>query len=595
MGKKKTPVFRQGKKTASNEYDREGDKFDAIRTWDDIEHDSEDEFHEEREKVLLNGQQESDNEESDREVYGLDGLESESEEELSDDEIVEKRKDEDEDRLEAWGTSKDAYYDGDEVEDLEEMREEEEEALRIQKEHLENMEEADFMDDGLSGWGTGQNQDLEADKKLVEDVNKELEDISFDKLKIEKRRKNLPVAEKLKIVQNESPELLDLLDEFKEKTESVNQLKPVVEKLIGHPKREEREAQFVIFKYETLMNYLTNISFYFALKATETTDVREHPIIQALVQLRQTIEKLAILEDESLNVQTFLNKLDEPEQVSILATKEKKTKPKAKKNTKKIPEETLESVSEQEDMSEESENEQDILNEIRDIEEEFKSLKKLASKKRKRGTMTTDDFGELDALDELDMEDKIAKKKSLRDYIAKIDAKQAKNVNKYQGDVDIPYRDRVKQERKGVAQPQDASADLDDADWDEEDVKAASEANALDSDDEYYSTIANNKKAQKRAKKDAYEAERAPVESRDVDVDEGEKRLATYKILKNKGLTPRRKKENRNARVKHRNKYTQKMKRLSSTRAVVKPQSSGYAGEMSGVKTNVIKSVKLSS
>ena len=60
------------------------------------------------------------------------------------------------------------------------------------------------------------------------------------------------------------------------------------------------------------------------------------------------------------------------------------------------------------------------MNEIQEMELEFKSLKKLA-KKRKRAA-ASDDFGELDALDELDMEDKIAKKKSIRDYVAKIDS-----------------------------------------------------------------------------------------------------------------------------------------------------------------------------
>lgn len=79
-----------------------------------------------------------------------------------------------------WGTSKKAYYDADEGDDLDEMREEEEEALRIQKEQLANMDEADFVDDALAGWGLGNDEDAEADKKLVEDVSKDLEDISFE-------------------------------------------------------------------------------------------------------------------------------------------------------------------------------------------------------------------------------------------------------------------------------------------------------------------------------------------------------------------------------------------------------------------------------
>jgi hypothetical protein len=41
MGKKKTPVFRNG---ADNEINStKNDKINAIRTWDDVEHDSEDE------------------------------------------------------------------------------------------------------------------------------------------------------------------------------------------------------------------------------------------------------------------------------------------------------------------------------------------------------------------------------------------------------------------------------------------------------------------------------------------------------------------------------------------------------------------------
>lgn len=40
MGKKKTPVFRNGADNEANS--TKDDKINAIRTWDDIEHDSED-------------------------------------------------------------------------------------------------------------------------------------------------------------------------------------------------------------------------------------------------------------------------------------------------------------------------------------------------------------------------------------------------------------------------------------------------------------------------------------------------------------------------------------------------------------------------
>lgn len=40
MGKRKTPVFRQGKD--QNTTPKDNGKVKAIRTWDDVEHDSED-------------------------------------------------------------------------------------------------------------------------------------------------------------------------------------------------------------------------------------------------------------------------------------------------------------------------------------------------------------------------------------------------------------------------------------------------------------------------------------------------------------------------------------------------------------------------
>ncbi|KAI8987937.1 Sas10 C-terminal domain-containing protein [Mycotypha africana] len=598
MGKKKAPIFRNGANKSNSETSGDNDKIAAIRTWNDVEHDSEDEFFEDREKVLLNDADDNDEDESDREVYGLEGIGSESEE-GSDDE--DKAEFETEDKT--WGTSKQAYYDADEGEDLDEMREEEEEALRIQKEHLAQMEEADFMDDWGAGAAAG--DDEQDEKKLVEDVSKELDDISFDKAKIEKRRKNLPVTEKLKIIQNESPELIDLLDEFKENTRSINSLRPIVEKIQENSeKREKKAAQFLLFKYEMLLNYMTNISFYFALKASvqSANEVQYHPVIQALYQFRQTHEKLVEIEDKMQEeIEDFINNIDKEE--SYGDSEEPHSKEEMKLPQKQHLDQAYSDKESAQDLSgsdEESEDEQKILSDIRDIEEEFKSLKKsLASKKRKRTALATEynDFEEMDSINDVDLEDKLAKKRSLRFYTAKIDAKQYKNVNKYQGDIDIPYKERNnKNQQKGVAQPEDASADLDDAEYDEEDIAAADEVRngVQDSDDEFYESIVADKQATKRAKREQYEAERPEIESRDIEVDDGQKRLASYKILKNKGLTPHRKKENRNARVKHRNKYAKKLKKLSSTRAVHKMPTATYGGEMSGVKTNVIKSVKLS-
>ncbi|OAD69295.1 hypothetical protein PHYBLDRAFT_159902 [Phycomyces blakesleeanus NRRL 1555(-)] len=195
------------------------------------------------------------------------------------------------------------------------------------------------------------------------------------------------------------------------------------------------------------------------------------------------------------------------------------------------------------------------------------------------------------------MEDKLAKKKSIRDYVAKIDSKQLKMAAKYHGDSDLPYRDNNKYSKTGVRQPLDNSADLDGADWDAEDNKTASAVrNGTNDDDEdnYYEEVAGSKAAKKEAKLAEYEAGRVPIVDGDFKVEDGHKRLASYQILKNKGLTPHRRKTVRNTRVKHRNKFEKQVKKLSSVKQIVKEQHSGYGGESTGIKTNVARSVKLS-
>jgi U3 small nucleolar RNA-associated protein 3 len=70
------------------------------------------------------------------------------------------------------------------------------------------------------------------------------------------------------------------------------------------------------------------------------------------------------------------------------------------------------------------------------------------------------------------------------------------------------------------------------------------------------------------------------------------KRGITYEIAKNKGLTPKRKKELKNPRVKHRMKYRKaKIRRKGQVREPRK-ELQRYGGEISGIKSGVVKSIK---
>lgn len=89
------------------------------------------------------------------------------------------------------------------------------------------------------------------------------------------------------------------------------------------------------------------------------------------------------------------------------------------------------------------------------------------------------------------------------------------------------------------------------------------------------------------------EDENKPSTSQVVSEEVGDKREITYQIAKNKGLTPHRKKEQRNPRVKHKLKYRKaKIRRKGAVREP-RTEITRYGGEASGIKANVKKSIKI--
>ncbi|CAH2319839.1 something about silencing 10 [Pelobates cultripes] len=117
-----------------------------------------------------------------------------------------------------------------------------------------------------------------------------------------------------------------------------------------------------------------------------------------------------------------------------------------------------------------------------------------------------------------------------------------------------------------------------------------SEDSDLDEEEalEYYREM-ESKLLEKRKRKHEDVVDDLPTE----EMDPNAKRAITYQIAKNKGLTPKRKKIDRNPRVKHREKFRRaKIRRKGQVREVRKEESR-YAGELSGIRAGVKKSVKL--
>ena len=94
------------------------------------------------------------------------------------------------------------------------------------------------------------------------------------------------------------------------------------------------------------------------------------------------------------------------------------------------------------------------------------------------------------------------------------------------------------------------------------------------------------------SKEEDEEEEEKEEEAQEGDA-EDDRRLITRQIQKNKGLTPKRSKLQRNPRVKHRVKFQKaKVRRKGQVREVRK-EVNKYGGELSGINARVKKGVRL--
>ncbi|XP_022065494.1 something about silencing protein 10 [Acanthochromis polyacanthus] len=302
--KRGKPVQRPKKTKQYDEDDPEGfknmpvpDKKSSQYTKDKI-----DEFHDEKiAKLLARGvQMESDEEDLDdeEEVMALDDSESDEEEEEDEENEeegtdmesdLEGKKDEDLPNEMAWGTRKKMFYDSDYVttkgksqEELEaEEQEEEEEAKNIQKRLAANLSEEDY--------------DLNFFQEFVVEEKDESETVDKQE-RIVKDLKQMSQKEKMKLLKKESPELLELIQDFKAKlTELKDELQPLVQMVKDGKIPAGKGADYLKTKQQLYLNYCTNISFYLVLKA-KRIPAHNHPVIERLLTYRNLINELGAVD-----------------------------------------------------------------------------------------------------------------------------------------------------------------------------------------------------------------------------------------------------------------------------------------------------------
>ncbi|KAM6927212.1 something about silencing protein 10 [Xenentodon cancila] len=250
-----------------------------------------DEFHDEKiAKLLARGvQMDSDEEELDdeEEVMALDDSESEEEEEEGTDmeSDLEDTNIEDLPNDMAWGTKKKNFYNSDYVapkgklqEELEaEEQEEEEEAKNIQQRLAANLSEEDYDLNFFQEFAVEEKDEqktAEKQERIVKDL------------------KQMSQKEKMKLLRKESPELLELIRDFKAKlAELKDELQPLVQMVKDGKIPAGKGADYLKTKQQLYLNYCTNISFYLVLKA-KRIPAHNHPVIERLLAYRNLINEL---------------------------------------------------------------------------------------------------------------------------------------------------------------------------------------------------------------------------------------------------------------------------------------------------------------
>ncbi|KAF3991718.1 hypothetical protein FT663_02591 [Candidozyma haemuli var. vulneris] len=540
----------------------------------DISDNELDEFDAGREKVLLDQagdylrQKSSDDEDSEEEVLGLRNEEvSESEDEDdNDDEDMEDQQEGsgDESDPEGWGSKKN-YYGGDDDSDDNEMAEE---ALRQQKKHLQDLAMDDFVDeDMMEDWTKKAEEHDTQDTKhvVVADENMDLD--------------SLDEEEKMKFLTGSYPEFVPLLKEF-------HSLTPDLEKF----QAETKPSASIEAKLVALRAYLASISSYFALLTERLTGSQKHssmkdePVMESILSSREVWRQANELSSEETAVEAETNG-----QVASDVSEDEV----------EVPQQHVLTDSEEEEEESESEEEEAV--------EEPKPSKKAI--RSASSLEPVGDYSEQSAIDAGDLLEKNRRKKSLRFYTAKINKASNKGNpdDQYAGDADLPYKERLfeRQQRlmeearkRGLGGENSMGDDLDGNDLDSGDEREVAGINDIDGED-YYESMKNARDNKKQARRSAHnEAKKAARDGKLADfaetTDENGKRALNFQILKNKGLTPNRKNDNRNARVKKRKKYDAAKKKLKSVRQVYDQNNRGpYGGEKTGIKKGMSRSVKL--
>ena len=189
-----------------------------------------------------------------------------------------------------WGKKRSTFYDGaDYEEDSDEgsddaLDAEEAEAKQMQTNRAKLLQSSDFMgeedeDEEALKPKRKANKKKKKKGKAGADEEEEMETLSKD-------MSLLNDQQKLQLLTNDAPELLELLNSFTTSlTEIRSQLAPLIQQVKEGSLPTSKGSSFLEVKFHLLLSYCINVVFYMFLKA-KGESVKDHPVIETLVKLR---------------------------------------------------------------------------------------------------------------------------------------------------------------------------------------------------------------------------------------------------------------------------------------------------------------------
>lgn len=530
---------------------------------------------------------------------------------------------EEEKKSAVWGKGKKIYYGADNVDyelqssDEEAPAEEEEAMKQLQKEIAAKMRPEDYNDDDSDEEGIeGEESFEDAAKKESQPKkkNKVVDKMVTDgTIELKKDIAALSKEEQMEVLMSDAPELVGLTTELQD---NLNELRtkvaPLLEKVRGRKGATEEGLNYLELKHMLLLSYCQAIVFYLLLKA-EGQSVKDHPVVGRLVDLKLSLERLRPIEEKlQKQIEKLLNsdliEADEEETEANEKRENSKASKKASsegksKNRKAAIEETgngtnghveeadnmLGIVSKQ--MLEERSRLDARTQEGRHVAHvpvsnaERKKAKRLKASTGMTGT--GDDFEDV-----VDNDSGVsngllnAKPRSLSQVIAQA-GRPFKKPQIISGDADLPVREELGDRRRKLEiQKTNKKIAMHDSDDHESNGRASS---IEPEEDEFYKQAKLLKEAKQAAKDSKYSRTLlVPVEEEDA---EG-KRSITWQMEKNRGLTPHRKKANKNPRKKYKLKHEKAVIRRKGQVREMRQATSNYGGESTGIRTNISRSVR---